>query len=252
MTGEVQQNSFGYFGKLPTLGDFVHHLLPQDFANQWHQWLQGCMVESKDALGEEFLTWYLNCPAWKFLAMESVCGAQAVVGLTIPSVDKVGRYFNFTIATLLPPGTNPCAYAMRNRSGLRELERLALDILEQDFSRDEIDLKLQEVSLQFKPFASSVNEIGHRDRHIIIRQDEPLPFSSQSSELLAHLAHREMGPFSMWWSGEEGQTRSKLLTCSGLPSPDLFLELLTEGAPPTPGEKELNYIDQLLASEEET
>ena len=79
MSGAVEQNGFGYFGKLPTLGDFIHQVLPQDFANRWHEWLQQSMASARTALGDEFLRYYLNCPAWKFLMDEGVCGAQPLL-----------------------------------------------------------------------------------------------------------------------------------------------------------------------------
>jgi len=247
---EVTQNEFGYFGKLPTFGDFVHQLLPQDFANGWHEWLQHCMADARESFGDDFLTWYLNCPAWKFLMTENVCGEQAVVGLTIPSVDRVGRYFNFTLATVLPPGTNPCTYVMRNRQGLKALEILALDILEQDYPKDEIVVSLRELSLEFSMVSSSLNEFESQGSHIRIKQNQPLPFSGQASVLLSHLVNQQLGPFSMWWSGEEGQTQSKLLSCSGMPTGGMYLELLTQGEPPVPQEKELNPIDKIIAGDD--
>jgi type VI secretion system ImpM family protein len=159
MSSEGIQNELGYFGKLPTLGDFVHQVLPQDFANGWHEWLQQCMAQAREALADDFLTYYLNCPVWKFLMAPGVCGAQAVVGLTIPSVDKVGRYFNFTLATVLPPEADPCAYVLGNRDGLTTLEELALDILEMDYPKEEIELKVRELSLQFNMTSNARQDI---------------------------------------------------------------------------------------------
>ena len=124
MNTETRQNEFGYFGKLPCRGDFIQQVLPQDFANRWHEWLQPSMATARDQLGEQFLTYYLNCPAWKFVMAPGVCGEQAVAGLTIPSVDQVGRYFNFTLATMLPTDCDPCAYIMNNREGMQNLENL--------------------------------------------------------------------------------------------------------------------------------
>ena len=44
------QNAFGYFGKLPSWGDFIQQLLPQDFANGWHEWLQISMASARESL----------------------------------------------------------------------------------------------------------------------------------------------------------------------------------------------------------
>ncbi len=252
MTGQDQQNAFGYFGKLPTLGDFVQHILPQDFANSWHPWLQQCMAEAKESLGEQFLTYYLNCPAWKFLLAPGVCGEQAVAGLTIPSVDRVGRYFNFTLATVLPMDSNPCSYVMNNRKGMMELENLALDILEKDYSNEEIEVKLRDLALHFTPTSGSQPNIVSEASYLRISQDRALPFSDQAGDMISHLLTQQLQNFSMWWYGQVGQTKSQLLACNGLPATDVYLNLLTLGDPPQAEIQEMDYIDQIIAGDVET
>jgi type VI secretion system protein ImpM len=249
MSTEVVQNEFGYFGKLPTLGDFVHQLLPQDFVNGWHEWLQQSMAEAREALGDDFLSYYLNCPVWKFLLSPGVCGDQAVAGLTMSSVDKVGRYFNFTIATVLPTGTDPCTYALSNREGLMELETLALDILEHDYPKDEIELKVRDLSFQFKVPPATRQDFETGSEFIRAYQDEAFPFSNQAGGLLTHLITQSLGDFSIWWYGQAGQTRSQILTCHGLPSAEMYTRLLTLEDPPETVEEELDYVDKIIAGD---
>jgi type VI secretion system protein ImpM len=253
MSSQGIQNELGYFGKLPTLGDFVHQVLPQDFANGWHEWLQQCMAQAREALADDFLTYYLNCPVWKFLMAPGVCGAQAVVGLTIPSVDKVGRYFNFTLATVLPPEADPCAYVLGNRDGLTTLEELALDILEMDYPKEEIELKVRELSLQFNMTSNARQDIESEPGFVRISRDQPLPFADQASNLLTHLLTQNLGDFSIWWYGQEGQIQSQMVVCSGMPTADIYLRLLTLEEPPQADvpaeEKEMDYIDKIIAGE---
>lgn len=249
MSVEGVQNEFGYFGKLPTLGDFVHQLLPQDFANGWHQWLQQSMAAAREALGDDFLTYYLNCPVWKFLISPGVCGIQAVAGLTIPSVDKVGRYFNFTLATVLPVGTDPCTYALKNREGLMELENLALDILQEDYTGEEIELKVRDLSLRFETPSTTHHDFETGPEFIRISQDGSFPFTDQAGGLLTHLITRSLGEYSIWWYGQSGQTRSQMVVCNGLPSDQIYLRLLTLEEPPEPVEKELDYVNKIIAGD---
>lgn len=244
------QLEFGYFGKLPTLGDFVQQVLPQDFVNPWHEWVQRSMAAARESLGEEFLNYYLNCPSWKFLLSPGVCGLQAVAGLTIPSVDKVGRYFNFTFATILPEGVDVCAYALNNRKGFVALEQLALDILEQDLSRSVIETRTREVTASFSMPPTTRHQHEAHEDHLMISQDHARPFADQSGALLSHLLSQEMDDFSIWWYGLEGQTRSQLLVCRGMPTQDAYEKLLTWGEPPVIKEEELNYVDQMIAGED--
>lgn len=246
---EPAQNEFGYFGKLPTLGDFIHQVLPQDFANGFHEWLQLSMAEARESLRDDFLTYYLNCPSWKFIMAPGVCGAQAVAGLTIPSVDRVGRYFNFTMATVLPAETNPIAYVMANRTGFKALEQLALDILEADYSKEQVELEVRETALKFQASQSVKSRVEPEADLLLVSHDRPLPFADQASTLLGHLAAEKLGDFSAWWYGQEGQTTSNMVICRGMPSSSAYLRLLTLESPPEPQEKELDYVDKIIAGE---
>jgi type VI secretion system protein ImpM len=249
MSVEGGQNEFGYFGKLPTLGDFVHQLLPQDFANGWHEWLQQSMAFARETLGDDFLTYYLNCPVWKFLIFPGVCGVQPVAGLTIPSVDKVGRYFNFTIATILPMESDPCTYALKNQDGLMKLETLALDILQEDYAKEEIELKVRDLSFHFNSPSTTHQEFESGSGLILASQDGAFPFADQAGGLLGHLIAQNLGQSSIWWYGQQGQTRSQMAVCSGMPSAETYVRLLTLGDPPETEEKELDYVDKIIAGD---
>ena len=246
---ELTQNEFGYFGKLPTLGDFIHQVLPQDFANGFHEWLQLSMAGARELLGDDFLTYYLNCPTWKFIMAPGVCGAQAVAGVTIPSVDQVGRYFNFTLATVLPAETNTIAYVMANRAGFKAMELLALDILEADYSKEQVEIKVREAALQFQASQAAKSRVEVEPDNLHVSLDRPLPFSDQASTLLSYLIAEKLGDFSAWWYGQEGQTTSNMVVCQGMPSQEVYLRLLTLESPPEPKEKEMDYIDKIIAGE---
>lgn len=247
---ERVQNEFGYFGKLPILGDFIQQLLPQDFSNRWHEWLQGSMAAARESLGESFLTYYLNCPAWKFLMAPGVCGKQAVVGLTIPSVDRVGRYFNFTVATVLPELSNPCTYVSQNREGMAQLEELTLDILEHDYPKNEIDIKLRELSLSFRGTSDIRQHVESGVDFIRVSQDQAMPFADQSGELVTYLVSQRLQDFSMWWYGQIGQTQSQLLVCQGMPSAEHYIGLLTLDDPPRQEEPAgMDYVNQIISGE---
>lgn len=61
----------GWYGKIPSLGDFVSRRLPPDFINTWDTWLQQGMAISRTQLGECWVDLYMtslygasfSCPA---------------------------------------------------------------------------------------------------------------------------------------------------------------------------------------------
>jgi len=91
----------GWFGKIPSVGDFVTRRLPPGFVKPWDQWLQSGMSESRRRMGERWVDVYLTFPVWRFLLPVGVLGSTAWTGVLMPSVDRVGRYFPLTLATPL-------------------------------------------------------------------------------------------------------------------------------------------------------
>jgi type VI secretion system protein ImpM len=98
----------GFYGKIPARGDFVRSGLPRDFVEPWDDWLRGGLAASRAALGEEWLPAWLEAPVWCFALAPGVCGAGAVIGLWLPSVDRVGRHFPLTLAAV-GAGADPAA-----------------------------------------------------------------------------------------------------------------------------------------------
>ena len=94
----IESNKLGFYGKIPTNGDFVSRHLPRTFVDPWDQWLQESIATSREQLTEQWLDRYLTGPIWNFALSKRVCGDKNWVGLVMPSVDRVGRYFPLTLA----------------------------------------------------------------------------------------------------------------------------------------------------------
>lgn len=97
----------GFYGKIPARGDFVRDGLPRDFVDPWDAWLQRRMADSREALGQDWLPAWLEAPVWRFRLQPGICGACAVSGVLMPSVDRAGRHFPLTLACLAAPGEDP-------------------------------------------------------------------------------------------------------------------------------------------------
>jgi len=102
--GAARTVDAGLFGKLPARGDFVQLGLPGSFVRPWDAWLQQAMAASQQRMGEAWLPAFLEAPVWRFVLPDGMCGTGAVLGLLMPSVDRVGRYYPLTLAAVFPPG----------------------------------------------------------------------------------------------------------------------------------------------------
>jgi type VI secretion system protein ImpM len=117
----------GFWGKVPARGDFVHAGLPRDFTDPWHDWQSLVIAGSRALMGDAWLEAFLEAPVWRFILPPGLCGARAAVGLTMPSVDKVGRYFPLTLAALPETGTPVAEDWTEWLDDAEAVGRLALD-----------------------------------------------------------------------------------------------------------------------------
>ena len=85
----------GWYGKLPGLGDFAARRLDKAMVGVWDGWLQDGLQALRQQSG--WLDAYLQSPVWCFALGAGVLGPQRWLGVMMPSVDAVGRYFPLAI-----------------------------------------------------------------------------------------------------------------------------------------------------------
>ena len=87
----------GWFGKLPGMGDFAHRRMPEPMRERLDHWLQRGLLRLRDA-HVDWTERYLAGPLWFFALGSGLGGTNAWLGVLMPSVDGVGRYFPFIMA----------------------------------------------------------------------------------------------------------------------------------------------------------
>ena len=123
----------GFFGKIPTRGDFVRVGLPRSFISPWDDWLQVMLAASKTALGEQWQAAWMEAPVWRLLIQPGICGPDTVLGVFMPSVDRAGRYFPLTLACVAPRQDGNAAAA---QDWLNTAEAAGIAALEHDIEPD--------------------------------------------------------------------------------------------------------------------
>ncbi len=87
----------GFFGKLPSMGDFVTRRLPASFVARWDRWISRYLV-----------TRFSQGPMEKVPTLRFLWGGEtfgAMTGVILASADRAGRRFPLTIAAALPLAT---------------------------------------------------------------------------------------------------------------------------------------------------
>ncbi len=143
MSGELIP---GFYGKLPIVGDFVSRRLPREFINPWDQWLQSSLAASREQLGQQWLTSYLTSPLWRFVLSPGLVGRSGWIGVLMPSVDKVGRYFPLTLALAVPQNTLVPALFIANNDWYASLESVALSALEDNLDLNDFENLLRQIN----------------------------------------------------------------------------------------------------------
>lgn len=206
----------GLFGKLPSHGDFIHRKLPSNFINAWDSWLQGYMNSIRQQLGEAWLDLYLTSPIWRFVLSPGIIDHKLWTGIMLPSVDRVGRYFPFTIVKPVPEGSNPFDLIMQS-SWFEALEKASLLALSGrcsvDQLADEIDVPLLTTGRRYRspsPDAAERSAIAELD-------EEAKDIAAGFPCLLDSIVRTNSSSYSVWASQGSGHVEPCLFYCTGLP-----------------------------------
>lgn len=209
----------GFHGKVPARGDFVTRRLPRAFLDPWDGWLQAAIGCSRDQLGEDWLPAYLTCPVWRFALSAGLCGPHAAAGVVMPSVDRVGRYFPFVLAALLPDCGNPADLPAGAGGWFDGMETLALSALEDGFDLDRFDDDLQALGLP-SCIAPGVRADGAKPAAPMLGWRIPLAapdLAAAYPDALDRLLQAVFSRYSLWWTTRSEQIEPSLLVCTGLP-----------------------------------
>jgi type VI secretion system protein ImpM len=229
----------GFYGKLPSHGDFLRRRVSDAFLHVWDGWLQECMIASQRALGDRWLDVYLTSPAWRFGCAAGACGPSPVVGVMVPSVDRVGRYFPLTVVAELPPTASLIAVASRTESFFDNAERLVIETLDADhldierFDERVIALGQDLTSVVIPPMVAldpAVTEILTRIGDGLPCWQMPIMSCSQLGpafeQLLSHRLSALYDPLVLWWTQGSSIVDPSCLIVKGLPHPEGFAALL--------------------------
>jgi type VI secretion system protein ImpM len=233
----MQALEAGFYGKLPSHGDFLRRRVSDAFLGVWDGWLQQCMAASRSALGERWLDVYLTSPVWRFGCAAGTCGPSAVVGVMVPSVDRVGRYFPLTLVAELPNGVTPIVAATLGAPFFDEAEQLVLQTLEAErLNFEEFDERVRGLGQHLRAVTGSPGVVLEPVAAAILSDGATagwqIPIGSPShlgpafEQMLAQRLTALYDPLALWWTEGSSIVEPSCLIVKGLPDPEGFAALL--------------------------
>jgi len=190
----------GFYGKLPSAGDFLTRRVPPDTLAVWDNFLRHMTATSQARAGADWPGAWLEAPVWHMTAAAGVLGPAQMRAVLVPGMDRVGRFFPFTILCPAQTGGAPAAqWALA-------AETICLDALETDTAPDDILARLETCALP-----APAAELGGRDRVDLARPTDPWPAAAEDA----------LGPprgGSLWWCRGTARVPAILLRCPDLPA----------------------------------
>jgi type VI secretion system protein ImpM len=214
----------GWHGKLPSLGDFASRRLPHEFVEVWDGWLAAGLSALREAGPDQWLDGYLASPIWRFLimpgALSGSSGQQGWTGVLMPSVDRAGRYFPFTVAWPLArlPGSAEGFTALHR--WLRQLDDLAADALQDDWTVPQLEAELERLhppALGDARPVRSTTALAPGNVSAAFTIDSAADVTSLITEDALGIWQTAASGQALWWC-EPGADPGRLVVTRGLPA----------------------------------
>ena len=216
----------GFFGKLPSAGDFVQRRLPAAFVDAWDRHFEHAMAALPEALGPGWKARFQSGPPWRFVLPPGICGEGAFAGVMLPSTDRVGRCFPMVIATRIAHA--PGAGAWREDDGwYAQAERMGVAAC----ADPAWGVELFDTQVRVLADLSDETAIPGREPPFAVDWTSadhwrfPLPRHADATGTLLGWWSQLSGlpqPWCLWWSAGGARVPASALATRGLPRPEAF------------------------------
>ncbi|PRH88307.1 type VI secretion system-associated protein TagF [Labrys okinawensis] len=196
-----ENDGIGFFGKVPSHGDFVSTGLGRQAETELVNWLQSGLQESEQTLGTQWENLFHASPPWRFVIERSLWGHATMVGILLPSRDRVGRSFPLVIAARLGNYEGPARLFCFDESWFTAAEAIAETSTLRDFD--------------ITAFLGGLKRLR-------LPQARPVPPPPPGAA---------DGRVSLWWTVESGTGRASGFKTQGAPRAGDFVRLLKGGNP---------------------
>lgn len=211
----------GYFGKMPTHGDFVHNNLPRSFITPWDTWLQSAIATSQQQIGEDWLNHFIISPPYHYVLSPGVCGEQIWMGVMIPSVDAVGRYYPLTLCRSLDSAntsaTNPLVLFERHKKWFVGAETLLRKCLIEDLQAHQLEEKSRHLVINESQPSTRYGLQQHPNIAWRIESGGAASDSVEQTQLFSAVLDKFCIAYSLWKTEGSAHVPSSLLLAQGFP-----------------------------------
>ena len=142
----------GWYGKLPSTGDFLQRRFPDILVRQWSHWFQVGLLawqqeqqrsgeaddDEQDGLEREFS----SAPVWNFVVPPMLSGQMVQMGCLIPGRDRVGRQYPICVQLAFNPLEWSPQILSQAGEWYEQVGRTLLHAVRNGFSAEQLDAAL--------------------------------------------------------------------------------------------------------------
>jgi len=218
----MQADTIGFFGKLPTHGDFVSAALGSRLQSELDRWVHNGLIALEATLGSDWRRLFHATTAWRFVVGKGVWAPSAVAGVLLPSRDRVGRSFPLIIAAQLQRFSGQLRDLCEDDSWFTAAEALAE-------TSDKADFEMQR-------FVEGIKRL------------RPPFIDKQSTVMQSAAMSNAPAPGSLWWRINPGTRQGKGFRTAAAPTAQDFVKLVTVEAPKIPVSVEPDIYSAAVAA----
>lgn len=215
----------GWYGKLPSTGDFLHHRLSEKHITPWSHWFQQGLIQWHMQENANCAA-FLRAPVWNFVLPITPGRQQIQMGCLLPSCDRVGRAW--PLVALHSFSLNQWHPAQLTISGdwFQDLGATLLQAVQQPQSAEQLEQHIQRLPPLLVPVkqpSDIMDVIGFQD----------LPCTLSWREVAERFDPQQH--MSYWWSNRSDGFVHATHKHSGNLTADLFSLLFNPAAGAQPG-----------------
>jgi type VI secretion system protein ImpM len=143
----TEEPVIGWFGKLPSSGDFVFRRLPRSLLDGLDNWMRQGLVALRGTMPNDWKESFATAPAWNCAIPACVTGSYTLIGVMAPSRDRVGREFPICAGVVLPPGATAGQLLADAHGWLRTLTQRVLEARDRPLSVEVFDAAVLAITL---------------------------------------------------------------------------------------------------------
>jgi type VI secretion system ImpM family protein len=229
----------GFYGKLPSNGDFLSRNLSHEITLSIDEWFQISMTQLRHRL-PDWSYFFNSSPSWFFLIPCNFFSSKAYAGYITPSIDRVGRCFPLIVIKEIHKD------AILNIDSLQHwylsTETIVQNCLRNNVSADELMVSLDKIEIRPNSFEKEARDHALKPQNDIldvlfanISQPAAQIDSYPSNNASISMSNFDLSPLlnsfevlsskSHWWNIDKLTNKQNKITHEGLHNAALFTRL---------------------------